>query len=64
MTQQEALLLDEKPHCDNCDREALTVDSDGRPLCARHATIFLTVDRIAEARSRAAHPSSQVFVTR
>jgi len=27
-------------------REALTITPDGQPLCARHATIFMTVTRL------------------
>jgi hypothetical protein len=61
MTRQDALWVDESPICDMCDSEALTADDEGHPLCARHATIFLTADRIAEMRSRKAHPSNQVL---
>jgi hypothetical protein len=64
MTREKALWPDETPYCDKCDREPLTVDSDGNQLCARHATVFLTDDRIAEIRSRAAHPSNQVSTHR
>lgn len=64
MTQEEPLWVDEPPSCDKCDRAALTADEEGHALCARHATIFMTADRIAEMRSRKAHPSNQVLTTR
>jgi hypothetical protein len=31
-----------RPRCFHCDRLAVTHDSKERPLCARHATIFMT----------------------
>ncbi len=36
--------------CMRCDRDALTVNDAGSALCARHATIFLTVARIDAER--------------
>jgi hypothetical protein len=38
------------PRCTRCDRDALTIDDAGSALCARHATIFLTVARIDAGR--------------
>lgn len=37
----------EPRRCVRCDKDALTVDDAGMALCARHATIFLTVARMA-----------------
>jgi hypothetical protein len=34
-----------RPRCSRCDRLAVTYGRDDRPLCARHAAIFLTADR-------------------
>lgn len=31
--------------CNKCDRPALTFDKQGQPLCGRHATIFVGVQR-------------------
>lgn len=30
-----------RPTCFRCDRLAVVYDDDERPLCARHATIFM-----------------------
>ena len=35
--------------CLRCDRPALTFDDQDRPLCSRHATIFLTAERVIAA---------------
>ena len=34
------------PSCDKCERTAVVLDAYERPLCARHATIFMTVERL------------------
>lgn len=34
-----------RPKCDKCYRLAVTYDPDETPLCARHATIFLTAEK-------------------
>ena len=39
-------LIGVRPRCAHCDRLAATVDRNETPLCARHATIFLTADQI------------------
>ncbi len=31
--------------CKKCERPALTFDEEDRPLCPRHATIFIMVPR-------------------
>lgn len=35
-----------RPPCDKCHRDAITNDDLGMLLCARHATIFMTVRRM------------------
>jgi hypothetical protein len=53
--EREAVLGSETtPDCAKCTCEALTVTADGRALCARHATIFMTVTRL-EQRHRTSH---------
>lgn len=39
--------------CVRCERLAVVYDARERPLCARHATIFLTAERIG----RNQHPT-------
>ena len=38
--------ITEPPRCMRCDRDALTVNDAGTALCARHATIFTTIERL------------------
>jgi hypothetical protein len=45
MDSQDTLNLSVRPRCSKCDRLAVTFDPHEVPLCARHATIFLTVDK-------------------
>ena len=35
-------LIEVRPRCAHCDRLSVTVDRNEKPLCGRHATIFLT----------------------
>ncbi len=32
--------------CAKCDRPALTFDLDHRPMCSRHASVFITAQRV------------------
>ena len=41
-------LIGVRPQCAHCDRLAATVDRNETPLCARHATIFLTAENLEE----------------
>jgi hypothetical protein len=45
MDSPDTLNLSVRPRCSKCDRLAVTFDPDEIPLCARHATIFMTVDK-------------------
>lgn len=36
--------------CDRCDRLAVVYDDEDRPLCARHATIFMTAGKDTPTR--------------
>ena len=45
MESADTLNLSVRPRCARCDRLAVTFDPDETPLCARHATIFMTVDQ-------------------
>ena len=35
--------------CDMCERPALTFDLDHRPMCSRHATVFIPAQRVKAA---------------
>lgn len=41
--------------CWRCDRTAITLDEKRRPLCARHAMIFVSAPRIMEAQKTEAN---------
>ena len=41
-------LIEVRPRCAHCDRLAATVGRDETPLCARHATIFLTAEQLED----------------
>jgi hypothetical protein len=32
--------------CVKCDRPALTFDQEHRPMCSRHASVFITAKRV------------------
>jgi hypothetical protein len=34
--------------CVHCERPALTFDHDHRPMCSRHAAVFITAPRVIE----------------
>ena len=44
--------LEVREKCDKCDRLAVTYFDGKTPLCARHATIFMTVPRDADDAAR------------
>lgn len=46
--------------CWRCDRKAITLDEKRRPLCARHAMIFVSAPRIMEAQKTEADGESDV----
>jgi hypothetical protein len=48
MDSPDTLNLSVRPRCSKCDRLAVTFDPDETPLCARHATIFMTVDKATD----------------
>jgi hypothetical protein len=35
--------------CAMCERPALTFDHDGRPMCPKHASVFITAPRTIES---------------
>lgn len=37
--------------CTRCERLAVVYDAEERPLCARHATIFMTAERLDRRQS-------------
>ena len=37
--------------CTRCERLAVVYDAQERPLCARHATIFMTAERLHRRQS-------------
>ena len=39
-------LIEVRPRCAHCERLAATFDEEETPLCARHATIFLTAEHL------------------
>lgn len=41
-----------RPPCDKCHRDAITNDDLGMLLCARHATIFMTIERMDSDSAR------------
>ena len=45
------ILAKDRLVCGKCGRDALTLTADGLPLCARHATIFMTAKRLEERRA-------------
>lgn len=49
------------PTCFRCERSALTFDDKHRPLCGRHATIFLSEIRASMA-NRSARSSEEASV--
>lgn len=51
MEREEILWPMSTPHCSKCDRDALTVDAKGNALCGRHATIFMTLERMKDSDS-------------
>lgn len=45
--------------CFRCERPALTFDDRERPLCGRHATIFVALARRASANTEGQEPRSE-----
>ena len=44
--------------CAKCDRLAVVYDDDDNPLCARHATIFMTAAKNRPTAGSEKHPKT------
>lgn len=56
----EEIQLELTKRCWRCERKAITLDEKRRPLCARHAMIFVSAPRIMEAQNAEADSGTEV----